>query len=336
MRDLMKIGKQIAMLRKEKGLTGENLAGILQVSPQAVSKWENGKCLPETILLPELAKALNCSIDTLLVPKDKTHLEENEKVKYFYDTINEDERLIKQTLEFTRSKNIISRYLPDGSNMEIADIGGGTGHYSFWLAEQGHNVHLLDVTKKHIEKAKQRSKTDNISLSSYTCADARDLPYHNKSMDLVLIMGALYHLQSHESRSQCLNEAFRTLKRGGHIICTVISRYTVLVSSLKWNLFHIYDLDTLKKIIETGKVEGFTFPQAYFHTPNEIITELTTAGFKGVHTVAVEGIANAFGDYSLPTDEKEASRLLECIELVESTPELLGVSRNIIAIGKKD
>jgi len=59
--DLEKIGKQIAALRKERGYTGEKLAEQLQVSPQAVSKWENGKCLPETAILPDLAKALDSS-----------------------------------------------------------------------------------------------------------------------------------------------------------------------------------------------------------------------------------------------------------------------------------
>lgn len=40
--DTVKTGKKIALLRKEKGLTGEKLAALLDVSPQAISKWENG------------------------------------------------------------------------------------------------------------------------------------------------------------------------------------------------------------------------------------------------------------------------------------------------------
>lgn len=68
--DNQKVGKQIALFRKEKGLTGDKLAELLSVSPQAISKWENGKCLPETSILPLLSKALDCSIDTLLVPKE--------------------------------------------------------------------------------------------------------------------------------------------------------------------------------------------------------------------------------------------------------------------------
>ena len=63
--DLERVGKRIAFLRKERKLTGEALAELLEVSPQAVSKWENARCLPETSILPALAEALNCSIDSL-------------------------------------------------------------------------------------------------------------------------------------------------------------------------------------------------------------------------------------------------------------------------------
>ena len=41
--DMKKVGERIATLRKERGLTGEKLAELLYVSPQAVSKWETGK-----------------------------------------------------------------------------------------------------------------------------------------------------------------------------------------------------------------------------------------------------------------------------------------------------
>lgn len=45
------------------------------MSPQAVSKWENAKCLPETSVLPGLAEALDCSIDSLLYPQELFILE---------------------------------------------------------------------------------------------------------------------------------------------------------------------------------------------------------------------------------------------------------------------
>lgn len=67
--DNYKIGNMIALLRKEKGLTGEKFAELLGVSPQAISKWENGKCLPETSLLPLISEILGTSIDSLLIPR---------------------------------------------------------------------------------------------------------------------------------------------------------------------------------------------------------------------------------------------------------------------------
>lgn len=73
--ELEKIGKRIASLRKERGYTGEELAERLHISPQAVSKWENAKCLPETSILPALAQALDCSIDSLLSPRELFILE---------------------------------------------------------------------------------------------------------------------------------------------------------------------------------------------------------------------------------------------------------------------
>lgn len=73
--NLEQTGKRIASLRKERGYTGEGLAERLSVSPQAVSKWERGKCLPETAILPMLAEALECSIDSLLYPRELFILE---------------------------------------------------------------------------------------------------------------------------------------------------------------------------------------------------------------------------------------------------------------------
>ena len=58
------IGKQIAALRKEKGIKQEELANYVGVSAQAVSKWENGG-VPDTELLPKIADFFSVSVDLL-------------------------------------------------------------------------------------------------------------------------------------------------------------------------------------------------------------------------------------------------------------------------------
>lgn len=67
----MTIGKRIAVLRREKNLKQDDLAQMLEVSPQAVSKWENDQTCPDISLLPKLAKILGVSVDELLSGKQE-------------------------------------------------------------------------------------------------------------------------------------------------------------------------------------------------------------------------------------------------------------------------
>lgn len=63
-------GKRFADLRKEKGLTQEDIANKLNVSSQAVSKWENGISYPDVSLFVEISEILGVSVDYLLGKKE--------------------------------------------------------------------------------------------------------------------------------------------------------------------------------------------------------------------------------------------------------------------------
>ena len=77
----MTIGDKISKLRKENNYTQEQLASILGVSRQAVSKWESNITFPETEKLIRMSELFNCSLDYLL--KDKI---ENDNVNANNDT----------------------------------------------------------------------------------------------------------------------------------------------------------------------------------------------------------------------------------------------------------
>ena len=64
--DQVKIGKLIAMLRKEKGLTQSKLGEIVGVSDGAVSKWERGETCPDISIINLLSKTLGITSDELL------------------------------------------------------------------------------------------------------------------------------------------------------------------------------------------------------------------------------------------------------------------------------
>ena len=63
------LGKRIATLRKENNLKQDDLAQKLNISPQAISKWENDLTCPDISILPDLSSILGVSIDELLTGK---------------------------------------------------------------------------------------------------------------------------------------------------------------------------------------------------------------------------------------------------------------------------
>lgn len=84
------IGEKIKKLRKAQDVTQEKLAEYLDISYQAVSKWENGIALPDITLIPALARFFNISIDTL----------------FDLDTAVDDEKIKAYEAEYKRLANI--------------------------------------------------------------------------------------------------------------------------------------------------------------------------------------------------------------------------------------
>ena len=89
------LGNKIRMLRKNKGMTQEELAEVLLVSSQAVSKWETHVSIPDVELLPVIARYFGITMDELF--------------NYRLDALNYKERFIR----FMADNGVISQeYLP--------------------------------------------------------------------------------------------------------------------------------------------------------------------------------------------------------------------------------
>jgi ubiquinone/menaquinone biosynthesis C-methylase UbiE len=80
----------------------------------------------------------------------------------------------------------------------VLDVGGGPSWYSSWLAERGYSVHLIDPVPLHVEQAMKRAA--NGPYFSTALGDARGLPHPDDTMDVVLLMGPLYHLPERADR----------------------------------------------------------------------------------------------------------------------------------------
>ena len=75
----MEFHEKLFRLRKEKGLSQEELGNLLRVARQTVSKWESGETTPELEKLMCLADIFDVSLDELVGRSEKTGQTENEQ-----------------------------------------------------------------------------------------------------------------------------------------------------------------------------------------------------------------------------------------------------------------
>lgn len=111
-----KIGEQISVLRKTKGLTQGELGERLGVSFQAVSKWERGETLPDIALLPDLAHILETTVDFILSSNEKTV---EYKGRFSVAEMRKGLNCLKYAGEFLGSNNLIYRAAIKGINTEL-------------------------------------------------------------------------------------------------------------------------------------------------------------------------------------------------------------------------
>ena len=101
----LKIGENINRLRKEQDITQERLSEYLNISHQAISKWESGNTLPDVALLPKIASILGVTLDVLFgidnKPPTKVINEISQKVNLLCigNQLKEAEELLRDGLE---------------------------------------------------------------------------------------------------------------------------------------------------------------------------------------------------------------------------------------------
>ena len=95
------IGSYIARKRKEQNLTQEQLAQQLGVSNKTISKWENGKCMPDYSIIQTLCEALHVTLPELMDGEDAAE----DSVRIYDDAQILD--LLRRTQELERQKGVL-------------------------------------------------------------------------------------------------------------------------------------------------------------------------------------------------------------------------------------
>ena len=98
------LAKTIRFLRKKKGLTQEQLAAVLNISPKTVSKWETAETFPDMTLIPVLAEFFEVSLDTLFGYEPAGKKKKLEEIfaqtrRLFWNDFDACESVLKNALE---------------------------------------------------------------------------------------------------------------------------------------------------------------------------------------------------------------------------------------------
>lgn len=157
------ISSNISRLRCENHMTQKDLAALLGVSFQTVSKWERGLCYPDIEQLPRLADIFGTSIDILL-----GHITGELRRTVYCELYKNDEYYwgIEPTPFCYR---IIEKY-PPFRYLHLLEIGCGEGRDAVFFARNGYDVTAYDIASEGIRKTELLAAKYNVPVTTF-CAD---------------------------------------------------------------------------------------------------------------------------------------------------------------------
>ena len=157
------LAERIYESRKGLGITQEALAEKLGITPQSVSRWENGQSRPDVDMLPRLAAFFGITVDALF-----GYQAENLKIAQ-YKEISKQKNFHMDFVSRKIEREILGLIPPVG-NKNILEIGCGSGQSAVFFARNGYIVSAFDIDKTAVENAKKLAKTAGFDVNFF-CAD---------------------------------------------------------------------------------------------------------------------------------------------------------------------
>lgn len=181
--DSEKMGKLLARLRKEKGLTQKQLADVMHISDRTISKWERGAGFPDISLLHVLSDLFEVNIKTLL----SGDLEENQ-----YDGGN------MKRLKFYVCPDC-ANVLFSSSSAELSCCGRRLPALESKPCDAAHEVQIEDVEYEHYLTVKHEMQKEHyISFIAHGGYDSVHLvklyPEQNPEVRMPLMRGGMLYL----------------------------------------------------------------------------------------------------------------------------------------------
>jgi len=249
------------------------------------------------------------------------------EIKTFYESYDEDNRLFKDKAHLAEYLTTI-RYFDRlfTPNSQILDACAGTGRYSFYLADKGHKVTACDLVNHNVNIIK--SKPAATKLTDILTCNVLDLSqFKNNSFDVVLCMGAMYHLGSDAEKTQAIRECVRVCKPGGYVVLSYMNYFAVTAAELSEGLANLDDVLTA---FEDGS--DFFWKAT---TPAKMEQYTKNEGLDVTHNIGADGLSFILREKVNTATDEIFEKWMDFIYKHCENPALLGYSMHGLLIGKK-
>lgn len=294
-----KIGKFIAYCRKEKNMTQEELAQKLHLTDKAISKWENGRCLPDLSILEPLSKTLDVSINEILSgEKIKEEELKDHTDKNIIDVVNYSDEKIKRIKRTIKVSSIIM-IIALATLMFASDYDhikeGKKPDFMFLVSKKDNKYTYLGLGSKLIREV-AAEETDplyydkkvefglwlitwKVNIKDLKPEDVWIIDGHNR------IKTNLVSYEMNPDSKQAITNGTSSksiLSDCSEILIGKVKDVLALTSSkYKIKEINVYDIENNKKICSDIEFEDYSF-----EVPNlkgKYVFELVTSNAKGIY-----------------------------------------------------
>ncbi len=204
------------------------------------------------------------------------------KIIDYYNDYDEDGRLFRNYshhIKWLTTMYYFDKLIPD--NSKIFDGCAGTGNYAFKLAEYGHDVAASDIVPRNVDIMVEKQKKNPILKDIFVGDICDDNHYDNHYFDIVLCMGAFYHLNEN-MRCKAMEQCLRLLKTNGILVISYINLITALYLNIEPKL------ENISEILKCYNTKSFGDSFVYM-TPEEIEKIAEKYNLKILHHITSDG-----------------------------------------------
>lgn len=256
------------------------------------------------------------------------------------------EEKFTHSLEHENTFPYLEEHLPEEGH--VLDAGGAAGRYTVWLAENGYQVTLVDISEEQLkiaeEKLEEKGLRDQVEIKK---GDIRDLEFEDEKFDAVLCLGGpLSHVIDDKKRETAASELVRVAKTEHPVFVSVMGFYGVLMLhvlqswSFTWAIDDYYERQKYdEKHREIAGEEEASFANTYFFKSSQLRNLLESNGLNVEKLIGLENVVSVMEHHhnkevtEIKEDYKEQLRkVAETVREDEVAPDL---SNHILAIGWK-